>query len=320
MKVSDLVWLVGLLAILGVVALYAERQHRARRQMAPLNPVPLTVALYAALAIFAAGLAITAFQSGHEFAWWLTALWVSVAFLCLLRAVATLTLQFRPQGFSAQPPGETSRGDLFWMLMLALPLVGIATILSQSGISLLGSPAVTSTEAGPTAVLRESRAVPTPIMQFGGESDDITPLATTAPVAQTLLPEQSGEAVTPQVEPILIITPTPVPQAPSVLLPTPTPVASASTAPVPTTVSALSTTVTVTSPVGVNARVLPNRAAQIITILPENTQIVAVGRTEDGSWLLTTLDDGARAWVATDYLETDRPWSELPLIRVTEEP
>jgi hypothetical protein len=50
---------------------------------------------------------------------------------------------------------------------------------------------------------------------------------------------------------------------------------------------------------GVNARQEPSTTATVLQLLPSNTLVPAVGRTQDNAWLHILLPDGRQAWVFT---------------------
>lgn len=56
---------------------------------------------------------------------------------------------------------------------------------------------------------------------------------------------------------------------------------------------------------GVNARATANIAATVVTVLPRNTGVLAIGRTADDDWLQIQLPDGQSVWVFTAALLTD---------------
>jgi hypothetical protein len=65
----------------------------------------------------------------------------------------------------------------------------------------------------------------------------------------------------------------------------------------------------------VNARVAPSTQADILDLLPANTQVPAGGRTLDYAWLHITLPDGRTAWVYASAVIT-RPGA-VELLPVT---
>lgn len=84
-----------------------------------------------------------------------------------------------------------------------------------------------------------------------------------------------------------------------------------------TNATELVATITVTTPetFGVNARSTANPAAPIVTVLPSNTAVEAIGRTADSSWLQVTLADGQLAWVYAAAVVSDLTViQQLPVI------
>jgi len=56
---------------------------------------------------------------------------------------------------------------------------------------------------------------------------------------------------------------------------------------------------------GVNGRATPNIGATVVTVLPRNTTVRAIGRTSDGDWLQIQLPDNQVVWVFTAAILTD---------------
>lgn len=67
------------------------------------------------------------------------------------------------------------------------------------------------------------------------------------------------------------------------------------------------TTIEVITPdsYGVNARATANIAATVVTVLPRNTAVLAIGRTADNDWLQIQLPDGQTVWVFTAAVLTN---------------
>lgn len=111
--------------------------------------------------------------------------------------------------------------------------------------------------------------------------------------------------------------PTPVPPT---LEPTPTTAAETAidpvTAPVTDTVPAppLNPLIVVSNTFGVNARATIGTDSDILTILENGTELPAIGRTADTTWLQVELDDGRVAWVFTAAVLTTDEVNDLPVV------
>jgi osmoprotectant transport system substrate-binding protein len=73
------------------------------------------------------------------------------------------------------------------------------------------------------------------------------------------------------------------------------------------TVAAPALTIEVLTPdaYGVNARATANIAATVVTVLPQNSALLAIGRTVDNDWLQIRLPDEQIVWVFTAAVLTD---------------
>lgn len=148
-----------------------------------------------------------------------------------------------------------------------------------------------------------------------------------AAVAQTFLCEQALIAACEPTLPLATDTSTETPIATTtttIPLPVPpvtianpiTPVAAS----VPTTVPVAPVTIEVLTPdaYGVNARITANIAATVITVLPRNTAMRAIGRTADNDWLQIQLPDNQIVWVFTAAVLTNA--EEITLLPVVTPP
>lgn len=135
---------------------------------------------------------------------------------------------------------------------------------------------------------------------------------TTAAVAQAFLcekalittcePTPALATVTTTETPIATaLTTIPLPVPPVTIANPITPVAAAAP---PTPTSVVIEVVTPDS-YGVNARATANIAATVVTVLPQNTAVFAIGRTADNDWLQIQLPNAQLVWVFTAAVLTD---------------
>jgi len=81
--------------------------------------------------------------------------------------------------------------------------------------------------------------------------------------------------------------------------------------------------VVVSSTFGVNARIAPEPTANVLSVLPNNSEAIASGRTEDATWLQVLLDADRTGWINIDSIVPDANVLRLPVVAsatVGEEP
>lgn len=135
----------------------------------------------------------------------------------------------------------------------------------------------------------------------------------TAAVAQAFLCENAlitacepTLALTAETAPVATATTTiPLPVPPVTIV---NPITPATVAPTGAVAAPAAVTIEVLTPdaYGVNARATANIAATVVTVLPRNTPLVAIGRTVDNDWLQIRLPDDQLVWVFTAAVLTER--------------
>jgi uncharacterized protein YgiM (DUF1202 family) len=129
-----------------------------------------------------------------------------------------------------------------------------------------------------------------------------------------LVASACGTAPTPTPKPTLpppTLPPTPVPPTATPIPPTPTPVP-----PTPTPVPPQATTKQ-----QVNVRQGPGTQFAIAGKMPANTNVVIVGKSEDGKWFQVTFPDAAHpAWVPGEFVTVTGTIDQLPVVAVAPPP
>lgn len=64
---------------------------------------------------------------------------------------------------------------------------------------------------------------------------------------------------------------------------------------------------------GLNARSAPTTTAQLLTLLNGGTVVPILGRSADGEWLQTRLEDGTEAWLFAQYVDVGVPVTAAPV-------
>lgn len=178
------------------------------------------------------------------------------------------------------------------------PLVADSTIDSRTlvpRIQIKGSPALSATI---TTTLGIS-------MTFEADSN---PRASAAVL--TLVPAQLLVTPTPDVHndelPVIVIATSDIDSGSNAAVSTvttsdtPTPSA-APTAQVPST-PAPTLQASVNSLYGANLRAAPTTAAEVVVLLPNQTELTVLGRLENGEWFLVQIADGREGWIASQLL------------------
>jgi len=79
----------------------------------------------------------------------------------------------------------------------------------------------------------------------------------------------------------------------------------------PTVSVAVTGTINITA--GLNARSAPTTTAQLLTLLNGGTIVPILGRSADGEWLQTRLEDGTEAWLFAQYVDVSAPVTAAPV-------
>lgn len=129
-----------------------------------------------------------------------------------------------------------------------------------------------------------------------------------------LLVSACGSAPTPTPKPTLpppTLPPTPVPPTATLVPPTPTPVP-----PTPTPVPPQATTKQ-----QVNVRQGPSTNFAIAGKMPANTNVIIVGKSEDGKWFQVAFPDAAHpAWLPSEFVTVTGKIDQLPVVAVAPPP
>lgn len=80
-------------------------------------------------------------------------------------------------------------------------------------------------------------------------------------------------------------------------------------APVPP-VGPITATVNITA--GLNARTTPSTTGELVTLLPNQTTLAVLGKSEDGQWVQVRLPNGVVAWVFAQFLQLSTDISAVP--------
>ena len=126
-------------------------------------------------------------------------------------------------------------------------------------------------------------------------------------------------------------TATPVPPTPTsdgttsgdLALPTVTPVPEPQSEAPPATLDAAeptSVTITIDAVSGANVRTLPELNSDVVTLLADQTEVLAIGRYATNDWILVDLGDGATGWVYAELAVVNGDLTTLPLITLGELP
>jgi hypothetical protein len=320
-----LIWGAGLVGTLFALVYMAQYRRQNWWRTDDLWGVPRTLLpLYASLCIFCIGLALNAVTAQRSISLWMAAIWASLAMLFAQQSFATLMTALH-SGWDASPGEQENgrRGRGWWavvalLLVANLALVGwwAQTELAGGNVALnlralLAQPGGTVSETGDGLTAGAGNEA--------GESglSSIDLLATRAAQSAAMASPTATLAATPQAtQEALILVPTPTPaQTPVVVAPT---IPVTSTAPVTALAAPLATatTVTIASEFGANARLQPDLAAEVLTVLPLGATVPAVGRTADGQWLQVRLADERLAWMALQVITVTGQADALPVVEV----
>ena len=148
--------------------------------------------------------------------------------------------------------------------------------------------------------------------------------------SQPLLEEFANEILTAAGRPP---TPEPEPTVPSPpeaggttgadRLPTVTPISegqAVSPTPQPSVTVASSVSVTIDVPYGLNVRVQPSLASDIVALLENGTTVPAISRYVDDQWVMVALGDGAQGWLFVEFAVIEGDLNSLPVTSTGELP
>jgi len=133
-----------------------------------------------------------------------------------------------------------------------------------------------------------------------------------ASVPLSLLPNTAGSApALPTATPLPVPTTaaTPVPG-----VPTPTPLVPPTATQVPTLTPVFTGPVAVVTTPRLNVRLGPGAGYAIARTITEGDLVGLLGRDSAGSWVLVKLEDGFEGWTSTFYLDSETPFSSLPVV------
>lgn len=77
-------------------------------------------------------------------------------------------------------------------------------------------------------------------------------------------------------------------------------------------------TVLIDAPNGLNVRTAPELNADVVTLLPDQSAVPAIGRYATNEWILVDLGDGATGWVFTELVQLEGELASLPAITLGE--
>jgi uncharacterized protein YgiM (DUF1202 family) len=154
------------------------------------------------------------------------------------------------------------------------------------------------------------------VFQAAQEAAGIQPTATPIPPTPVADEDVAGEDVAGEDVPeedvpgdLVLPTVTPVPE-PQAETPSETVVATEAT----------TVTITVNAANGLNVRTQPELTAEVVRLLPNQTEVVAIGRFANNEWILVDLGDGATGWVFTQLVVVNGELTSLPAITLGQLP
>jgi Tol biopolymer transport system component/uncharacterized protein YraI len=130
-----------------------------------------------------------------------------------------------------------------------------------------------------------------------------------------------GATPTPTAKPTVAATATVPPTVPVVPTSPPPPTVAPTATPVPPTATATPVPPKVTSKQLVNVRQGPGTNFSVAAQMPANTNTVALGKNEDGTWLQVAYPDASRpGWVSATFVTVTGSIDKLPVIAVAAPP